>query len=123
MLLLAMPPTHVPSPTLSSKPSTAGGKAGRIAASLVSGVKKSKKKGKGKGSKEEGGGKAGELFSGDGLPSKPGGAAKVYAGGARSGKVKPPKKAGGLSKSELNKVKRGGKGHHGFKSKARHRRR
>lgn len=33
-----------------------------------------------------------------------------------------PRKAG-LSKTELNRVKRGGKGKHGFKSKARHRRR
>lgn len=42
--------------------------------------------------KEGGGGKegGGEMFSGDGLPSKPGGGgtSKVYAGGARSGKVK-----------------------------------
>lgn len=34
-----------------------------------------------------------------------------------------PRKAGALSKTELNRVKRGGKGKHGFKSKARHRRR
>lgn len=46
----------------------------------------------------------------------------MYAGGARSGKVKPPK-SGGKSKSEMNRVKRGGKGKHGFKSKAKHKRR
>ncbi|PSC68971.1 DEAD-box ATP-dependent RNA helicase 28 [Micractinium conductrix] len=99
-----------------------GGKAGKIAASLVTGIKRSKKaKKKGKGT-EEGG--EGELFSGDGLPGKPsgGGPSSVYAGGARSGKVKPPK-SGGKSKSEMNRVKRGGKGKHGFKSKAKHKRR
>ena len=38
----------------------------------------------------EGGGGDKELFSGDGLPGKPGagGSSKVYAGGARSQKVK-----------------------------------
>lgn len=45
----------------------------------------------------------------------------MYAGGGRSGKVKGTK--GGLSKTEKNKVKRHGKGVHGFKSKAKHRRR
>lgn len=39
---------------------------------------------------KEGGGK-GELFDGDGLPSKPSASgSKVYAGGARSGKLKVP---------------------------------
>ena len=65
------------------------------------------------------------LFEGDGTgrptpdvkaPSK------VYAGGGFSGKLKVPK-TGGLSKTELNRVKRGGKGHKAFKSKARHKRR
>lgn len=37
--------------------------------------------------------------------------------------LQAPRKAGALSKTELNRVKRGGKGKHGFKSKARHRRR
>ncbi|PRW45622.1 DEAD-box ATP-dependent RNA helicase 28 [Chlorella sorokiniana] len=80
-----------------------GGKVGKVAASLVTGVKRKKqKKGKAKGA--EGGGSK-ELFSGDGLPSKPaaGGGSKVYAGGARSQKVKAPRKAGGLSKTELNR--------------------
>lgn len=34
-----------------------------------------------------------------------------------------PRSGKGLGKSELNKVKRGGKGKHGFKSKAKHKRR
>lgn len=37
--------------------------------------------------------------------------------------LQAPRKAGGLSKTELNRVKRGGKGKQSFKSKARHRRR
>lgn len=41
------------------------------------------------GKDKEGKGKPeGELFSGDGLPSKPAGKSKVYAGGAASGKLK-----------------------------------
>lgn len=42
------------------------------------------------GKDKEGGGGSGELFEGDGLPSKPasGGKSKVYAGGARSQAVK-----------------------------------
>lgn len=41
------------------------------------------------GKDKEGKGKPeGELFTGDGLPSKPAGKSKVYAGGARSGKLK-----------------------------------
>ncbi|PRW45425.1 DEAD-box ATP-dependent RNA helicase 28 [Chlorella sorokiniana] len=78
------------------------GKSGKVAASLVTGVKRKKqKKGKAKGAE---GSVSKELFSGDGLPSKPaaGGSSKVYAGGARSQKVKAPRKAGGLSKPELN---------------------
>jgi hypothetical protein len=37
--------------------------------------------------------------------------------------LQPPRSGGKLGKSELNRVKRGGKGKHGFKSKAKHRRR
>ena len=47
--------------------------------------------------------------------------ASVYPGGGRSGKIKPPKS--GLSKAQKNKAKRHGAGVHGFKSKARHKRR
>ncbi|EFN54589.1 hypothetical protein CHLNCDRAFT_135424, partial [Chlorella variabilis] len=83
-----------------------GGKAGKMAASLVTGIKRKKKKRGGK----EGGRR--ELFEGDGLPGKP----------AAKGGAKPPR-SGKLGKSELNKVKRGGKGKHGFKTKAKHKRR
>ncbi|KAL4427607.1 hypothetical protein ABPG75_001696 [Micractinium tetrahymenae] len=99
-----------------------GGKAGKMAAAQVTGVKRKKQKKKGK-DKEGRGKPEGELLSGDGLPSKPsgGGKSKVYAGGASSGKLKVPRPS--KSKSDLNKIKRGGKGKHGFKSKAKHRRR
>ena len=75
----------------------------------------------GGGEGDEGGG--GGLFSGDGTgrPS-PSGGSKVYSGGARSGKVRPPP-SGKLKGSALSKVQRAGKGKHGFKSKARHKRR
>lgn len=46
--------------------------------------------------------------------------AKVYAGGKRTGKFQPPSK---LSAQEKNKIKRGGKGTRSFKSKAKHKRR
>ena len=110
-----------------------GAQASKVAAGLVTGVKRkksSKKKGKeggGGGGGQEGGG--GELFDGDGLPGKPGGApgsggkTSVYAGGARSGKVRPPRGGGKLGKAELNKVKRGGKSKQAFKSKGKHKRR
>eukprot|EP00887_Chlorella_sp_A99_P002207 scaffold21.g2207.t1 len=105
-----------------------GTKAGRIAAALVSGSDKhkrqKKKKGGGGGGEDKGGG-GGGLFSGDGLgaPGAGAGKSKVYGGGARSGRVQKPKGAGALGKSELSRIKRGGKGKHSFKSKARHRRR
>lgn len=117
----------------------AGAKAGRIAAALVSGSTKHKHKKRRKGSvggeggeggAAPGGSSGGGLFSGDGL-SRPGGAAapsssgraKVYGGGARSSKARPPKVPGALSKAELGRARRGGKGKAAFKSKARHKRR
>lgn len=65
------------------------------------------------------------LFEGDGT-GKPAGkteksTSRVYAGGAKSGKLALPK--GGLSKTERARVKQGGKGKHMFKSKQRHKRR
>ena len=56
-------------------------------------------------------------------PPIPAGAAKARSGGGLSsgGKEKRDKKA--LSKSEQNRLKRGGKGKRAFKSKARHKRR
>ena len=62
----------------------------------------------------------GGLFAGDGLSNarRP---SRVYSGGTRSGAVKAPKK--GPSKSEVARAKRGGKGKHAFKSKAKHQRR
>ncbi|KAK9828521.1 hypothetical protein WJX72_000533 [[Myrmecia] bisecta] len=92
--------------------------AGKAAAAAVLGIKSASKDKKKKAKKDT-------LFEGDGTgrpvpdvkaPSK------VYAGGGLSGKVKVPK-SGTLSKAELNRVKRGGKGHKAFKSKARHKRR
>ena len=89
-------------------------KAGRIAAAMVSGVKKAKK-----GKKA-----AGDLFSGDGVNEKSktssSGPARVYAGGARSGKPRAPEKMDGKA---LKRMQRGGKSKSSFKSKARHKRR
>ena len=62
-----------------------------------------------------------DLFQGDGASKAAGGRAKVYAGGGRSGSLKKPTKS--VSKTELNRLKRGGKGVKSFKSKARHKRR
>ena len=59
------------------------------------------------------------LFEGDGREGA--GKARVYAGGGRTGKVRAPKS--GLSKGDKKKAARHGKGVHGFKSKARHKRR
>lgn len=47
--------------------------------------------------------------------------ARVYPGGSSSGKVRPAK--GPMTKGQKNKLKRHGAGVHGFKSKARHKRR
>ncbi|KAI8466360.1 MAG: P-loop containing nucleoside triphosphate hydrolase protein [Monoraphidium minutum] len=96
-------------------------RAARIAAAAVTGTKtKSKPKKKAKT----------DLFSGDGL-NKPtaGGAAAGGAGGAAGGAAGArgakggAKKSSSLSKTELNRVKRGGKGKGAFKSKRRHKRR
>lgn len=72
--------------------------------------KKDKKKG---GDKE----KKGDLFEGDGGAQD----TRVYAGGARSGSLKVASTK--LGKKELARAKRGGRGRHAFKSKARHKRR
>ena len=61
------------------------------------------------------------LFEGEGREATGGGKARVYAGGGHTGKVRTPK--AGLSKGEKKKIGRHGKGVHGFKSKARHKRR
>lgn len=81
-------------------------KAGRVAATHVTGKSASKKSKKPKDKEDS---KANDL-----PPSK------VYAGGKKSGKFKPP---GKLSKEERNKIKRHGKGTRSFKSKAKHKRR
>ena len=47
---------------------------------------------------------------------------RVYGGGARS-KRKSDTKVSAASKREKNLLRRGGAGHHGFKSKQRHKRR
>ena len=89
------------------------GRAAKIAASMVTGVKKKQKQ---KGNKGEG-----VLFSGDGNSTKPVGTTaggRVYTGGARSTKVVPPK-----TSASAIKVKSGGKGGHSFKSKSRFKRR
>lgn len=82
-------------------------KAGRIAALMVAGNKSKKKKR--------------ALFS-DGsdqvLSTAP---SNVYAGGAKSALPKAPSNK--LHGTLLNKVRRGGKGKHSFKSKSKHRRR
>ena len=83
-------------------------KAGRVAATHVTG-KSGSKKSKKPNTKEKEGSKIEEV-----VPSK------VYAGGKKSGKFKPP---GKLSKEERNKIKRHGKGARSFKSKAKHKRR
>ncbi|KFM23899.1 DEAD-box ATP-dependent RNA helicase 28 [Auxenochlorella protothecoides] len=98
-----------------------GAKTGKMAAGMVTGVKK--KQGKKK-SKDE-------LFNGDGIDNNgpaPTGKTQVYAGGARSSKaavswLRTGKPSNKLSKAELARQKRGGKGRHVFKSKAKHRRR
>lgn len=79
----------------------------------LSTVKGSSKKDK----KKDGEKKKGELFEGDGGPKD----TRVYAGGARSGSLKVPSTK--LGKKELARAKRGGRGRHSFKSKARHKRR
>ncbi len=97
-------------------------KASRIAASMVAGLKKNKS-GKKKQiiNKSKTGADAG-LFAGDGVKEsgKPNASAsagtRVYAGGARSGKARPPKE---LEKAIKSGKKKGG----GFKSKSRHKRR
>ncbi len=83
-------------------------KAGRVAATQITG-KSASKKSKKLGAKGDKGSDTADL-----PPSK------VYAGGKKSGKFKPPSK---LSKEERNKVKRHGKGARSFKSKAKHKRR
>ncbi|KAK2080603.1 hypothetical protein QBZ16_000457 [Prototheca wickerhamii] len=91
-----------------------GLRAGRMAAEMVAGP--AKKKTKASNRKED-------LFTGDGLGPKPATKSKVYAGGARSTRPILAKSGNAFSKSELARIKRGGKGKHGFKSKARHKRR
>lgn len=104
----------------------------KAAAAQVSTVKKrssadKKKKHKGGAAGAEGGpgadGGPGGLFEGDGTGGKggKGAATKVYAGGANSGAVKVPRTSK-LSRVELARIKRGGRGKHSFKSKARHKR-
>lgn len=85
-------------------------KAGRLAAAMVSGVKKKKKSAGRKELFEDGDQGANPKTSTSG--------SKVYSGGARSGKLKQS-----TQKGLLNKVKRQGKGKHSFKSKGRHKRR
>ncbi|CAL8470679.1 g10221 [Coccomyxa elongata] len=93
-----------------------GTRAGRAAAAAVAAVKtKQQKKKKGKSPN-----KGASLGEGEGAPSTPG-RSHVYPGGGRSGKVKAAKP--GMSKAVKNKLKRHGAGVHGFKSKARHKRR
>lgn len=104
---------------------------------LVAGLKSgSKKKKKAKRQKTEGGdgggggdgdgGGGGALFSGDGLNTSRPGKLDVKAGGDAGG-MKSIGRFGGklksqLSKTELNKLKRGGKGKGAFKSKSRFKR-
>jgi len=83
-------------------------KAGKIAATAITGKSASSKDKKKKKAQEGEGGEA------KGPPPQ------VYAGGKKSGKFKAP---GELSKQEKNKLKRGGKGARSFKSKAKHKRR
>ena len=95
-------------------------KAGRAAAAQVTGKSASTKKQKkmGKQGKE-----SASLFEGTGTGQEEGastGKIKVYAGGQKSQKFRPPK---GLSTQEKNRMKRHGKGARAFKSKARHKRR
>jgi hypothetical protein len=81
-------------------------KAGKIAATAITGKSASKKEKKKP--------KDGEASDAKGPPPK------VYAGGKKSGKFRAP---GELNKQEKNKLKRGGKGARSFKSKAKHKRR
>lgn len=81
-------------------------KAGRVAATHITGKAASKK------AKKD---KPNDASDKDKLP-----ASKVYAGGKKSGKFKPP---GALNRQEKNKIKRHGKGARSFKSKAKHKRR
>lgn len=82
----------------------------------LSTVKGSSKKDKKKGAEKKNN-NGEELFDGDGGPKD----TRVYAGGARSGTLKVPSTK--LGKKELARAKRGGRGRHAFKSKARHKRR
>ena len=84
-------------------------KAGRIAASHITGKSASKKDKKDKTAAAKG--------AADDKAAPP---SKVYAGGKKSGRFKPPN---GLTQQEKNKVKRHGKGARSFKSKAKHKRR
>lgn len=61
------------------------------------------------------------LFEGDGIDAPAPRDSRVYAGGAKSGALKIPNTK--LNKRELARAKRGGRGKHSFKSKARHKRR
>ena len=93
------------------------GKAGRMAAAQVSGVKKKKKV-----SKKELFGDDPASAGGGGGGQGGGGVSKVYSGGAKSGQLHKVKQ-GAVAKSAMNSAKRQGKGKHAFKSKAKHRRR
>lgn len=99
-------------------------KAGRIAALMVSSITKKKKKTqKVKATLDE------TTVFGNGELKSPrsstseGKSAKVYLGGAKSGKPRLPTTGGALSGAALSRVKRGGKGKNSFKSKSRHKRR
>lgn len=71
----------------------------------------------------------GDLFSGDGLGQtqrdgdRGGGSRGGGRGGSRGGSSRGGGKTGGLSRTELNRVKRGGKGKSSFKSKKKFKRR
>ena len=82
-------------------------KAGKVAATAITGKSASKKDKK----------KKPESAKDDESKGPP---PKVYAGGKKSGKFKAP---GSLSKQDKNKLRRGGKGARSFKSKAKHKRR
>jgi ATP-dependent RNA helicase DDX27 len=84
--------------------------------------KKKRKKAAAPASGGGGGPGGGDLFSGDGLVTAGSGGAKPGAGLSSSGKPLRSSRER-VSKSELNKVKRGGHGVHGFKSKAKYKRR
>jgi len=102
-------------------------KASKIAAAAVTGktTKHSKKKRKtGDGGQEDGG-----LFSGDGLskPAGPNGANSSSGGGKGGGtgghRTGKKERASQLSRVDINRLKRGGKGKKAFKSKKKHKRR